>query len=298
VPDFAHVITLRGPQGSSVTETYYRAGLSVNIEVGLWLPAGPLVAARLALMHSAWLLQKAVVHQLTTQHAVLQQNINKKGTAAVTGAPAGPSEAMVCQLVSAGLQKRKLWMRGISADTVSLNTNGIGVKVNPPIQTAFDDYMLQLRSGSFGIRYLNKLPIDGSGKWKITKADGTVLPGKTILTLDRAFGTTVPPLGPRVIIGSAPKKDLPGMNGHFQVLGSNSAGPPVTAANQLYIPYTVPQNGMVAGVLGSLRLESYAAIDIIQPPFCFIDYPGEHTTKSDFTGSRGASRAVRLRNSL
>jgi hypothetical protein len=295
VADFQHALIFQGPQGSSWSEIYYRGGGVIAAEPPIWMNG--LVDARLSLLHSSVVLLRVVVHQLTSPKQTFQGFIGQVGTSKQTGKPSGPSDAAVIQLYGEMGGRRKMWMRGIPADTISLNQNGIGVAVNGKFTANFSSYIGLLASYGFGIRWLNQLPADGSGKWRISVADGTAVPGQALLTLDRALGATIPPPSTRVIIGGASKKDLPGMNGHYQVLQCNSAGPPVVAANQILIPYATPGNVKVLGGKASLRIESYQNISKFNVPLCKIVYPGEHTTKASFTSSRGASRANRIRQS-
>jgi len=149
-------------------------------------------------------------------------------------------------------------------------------------------WFVSLAANGYGLRRLATQVPGPLQNVKILSVDGTAKDGTSLVTLAQAPGYPFPS---RVVIGSASKKDLPGLNGRWSLVSA-----PVGAV--VKIPYQTPQGLLVTGGNGKMRQESYQAINVFDPPSCSFSYFGTRTTKNPTTHSRGARRAVRNRTSL
>jgi hypothetical protein len=270
--------------GSGFNEVMYKdagtPGDAINIP-------GICITARLALLHPLNKLMRIRASQVDSQRVTGTFGIGLIGTAPGAGGPTPVGAAAVCQLSSVLGTTRKLWLRGIPGPWY-VRSGASGLDAPPAaLEAALTEYFKQISFAQLGIRKLAPADVALRPNRKITKAAPNVMQGLTDLTLDLAPGWGLPN---RVVIGGVSKKDLPSMNGHFQLVAVN--------ANVITINYQTPNNTTVNGGAGKVRLESYSVTSIFNPPACSFDHYGTRTSRSPLSRSRGAKRAARLRLSL
>lgn len=94
-------------------------------------------------------------------------------------------------------------------------------------------------------------------------------------------------------LGLTSKKDLPGLGGNWSVLQATNGTPGNTGT--ITLSYVLPNNLTTAPTSGYLSLIVPGAIVAFNGPLSNLAYYGTHSTESNFSNSRGAKHAVRLR---
>jgi hypothetical protein len=152
------------------------------------------------------------------------------------------------------------------------------------LMTPLNDWFNRLQANNYEILPLQRIAVGGLQYFRIKKVDGSAGNGTSVLTCDAA-----PPLqrGNRVILSQFPKKDLPALNGHYQVLDVN--GVLVT------INYQTPEQQIIEPNTGRMRQELYQSRATINAASCGPQYIASRKTKLANFGVRGAKSAARIR---
>ena len=176
-------------------------------------------------------------------------------------------------------------MRGLSATDVT-RAEGSGKDIfSPVVQVAFQQFIAGYAAYSYGLRTLNQ-----TQKYTIASVDGTVSPGMALVTFNIPNGG-IPPnwnYPTRVVISSADKKTLPGLNGHWTIVSGTGA--------TVTIKYAVAGGQKITINCGSIKQEGYSGVSVFNPALSASSHFGTHTSKNPYTNSRGARRAVRIRS--
>jgi hypothetical protein len=271
-------------QGGVWNEVYYIDGSSVATSA---LISSAVRSARLALLspNNTWLASRAA--QVFTPRVTAISTLGYEGQGP-SGGGVGPETVGSCAVInlagSAG-GARKLWMRGLSdADVVFSPTSG---QAAPPAGfiSRVNTWIKAMVNDGYGL--IQVTPRAATGQYanvNILKVDGSAGNGTSIVTLASAPGYPTPS---RVIIGGASKKDLPALNGRWQVLA--------VAGSTITIPYQTPSALISTGGNAHVRLETYGATNVFSYAASGFAYYGTRITKNFNTRSRGARRAQRIR---
>jgi hypothetical protein len=261
--------------GASFSEVHYRDASTAADAAKI---AGTMLQARLGLLAVQHRFMMIRTSQVDANRVTGQNIINLYGKAKLAdnfGDPVVAGVSAVLTLVGATSGSRKLWMRGCPDGFIDLSAESGQDTPTPTFLSKLTPYFKQLAAEGYGLRRL-KGQVPGP------------LENKKIITLDRDAGFPFPG---RVIIGGASRKDLPGLNGRWQLIAA-PAGP------VFKVGYQTPQNSEVDGGNGKARQESYDAVNVYVPDQCGFAYYGTRDTRNPTTASRGARRAQRLRTSL
>lgn len=274
-----------GPNGQQWNEQYHWEGSTPGAASTVTTDTRN---ARLAFLHPLNMLLAVRSTQVDAQRVTGFTKYRLAGTAVGTFGPEVNSTAVVCGLSTATAGSRKIWFRGVPDNmVVRSTTTGLDAPEASTLlllKTFFD----QIRLEGYGMRKLQPKGVGLLENLKIISVDGTARDGTSTVTLSRAPGYAYPS---RVVIGGASKKDLPQLNGHWQLLAA-----PVGVT--VRIPYQTPQGLLVTGGNGYMRQELYGAFGIFVPGACGFSNFGSRDTRTPLSRSRGARRAARLRTSL
>jgi hypothetical protein len=289
---FKVVLEFAESNGATFNEVYYRDAATIA-DAGL-IPSA-VISARLRLLNYLNKLLRARVSSTDTQGVTATTPINLPGTN--TDAPGGSTlvgirqkplpagAAVVCVMSGSAGGSRRLWLRGANQGDYERDEDSGQDAFDPNFRKNFTAFAKTLSAAGFGIRLLGRANPVNNPKRKITVVNGVAADGTSLVTTD---GLVALDLRQRLIITQASIKDLPGLNGHWQVLAAG--GPPYKIA------YRTPNNANVAGVnLGYAHAELYSAVSTFNSLLCVPDHMGTRTTKNPLTRSRGARRAVRVR---
>lgn len=284
MPTYKTVWSFIEGSGSPFSEVYYTDEADAFAASRISTPE---VSSRLALLYNNHTFLSIRSSNVAQPRDTSLNVLNRKGAAVSSDGPLAPGWAIVCTLQAPGVGTRKLWMRGgVRNDFVRDNASGLDA---PPadLLVRLKAFFAQLQAGGWGIRKLlpkSNIPGNALTPINMVHVDGTANNG----TSDVLFPVAPPyAAGDRVIIGGANLKDLPGINGHFDVIKA--------VGNSIIIPYATPNNGLVLTVRGTVRKEIYQNVSVFNRNACSFSYYGQHSTKSSFSSSRGARRAARLR---
>jgi hypothetical protein len=293
MPDYKIVSSYTSDQGDSFTETWYATKSSFDAVQNAF---DSTVSSRLAMLNDDYTFRQVRFIQLDGSRLtsfLVYNSIGHNGDAlgGVTGGaanqrPAPAGTAILCLISADNRKTRHLWLRGINQGDVEINaSNGLWVE-HPNFINSFRDYRQVLKAAGMGLRSLkSKDPLNNPIQ-KISKVDGSRGDGSTDVT---TIGAVIMDATQRVIITRASKKDLPGLNGRFQVLKQ--------VGNVITIPYNTPANAVIqTAALGYVHGEQYAPISVIDPLSSFSLRVVTRDTKNGLTRSRGARRAVRVRS--
>lgn len=282
MPIFKVTWKFQSASGSTWNEVYLcnTSNISEAVKVKLALQT-----ARLGMLHKTnrWLEVRA--SQLDAQRITGSRVVNLAGGAPGVGGPDIAGTSATCKMSTTGGVSRRLWLRGLADDFVSKDPDTGRDTPSPVFAGLLQVFFTALAAEPYGARRLRP---KGAGLLlnnKITKVDGSAKNGIAIITLKDAQNYPYPG---RVVIGGASKKDLPALNGHYNLLAT-----PV--GNTVQISYQTPSGSVVEGGNGYLRQEDYDTWTAFDPALCSFAYFGTRVTKNFFTGTRGARRAARIR---
>jgi hypothetical protein len=285
VPTFRVVWEFAENTGSTFNEVYYCDATNAKSAANT---GNELATNRVSFLHPLNRLVQIRSSQVDAQRVTGLATYNFFGTGGNAEGPATPGDSIVCTLGGTTGGSRKIWLRG-AADSAIVRDPTSGIDKPPAsLITRLEAWFKSLKANGYGLRQVQTQVPGPLQNKKITIVDGSTLDGVSTITLSDPPGIPFPG---RVIIGGCSKKDLPGINGRWSILG------PV-AGNTVKIPYQTPQGITVTGGNGKLRQESYQAINVFDPASCNFAYYTTRATKNPLTHSRGARRAVRNRTSL
>lgn len=273
--------------GSGFNEVYYQ-----DIpNLATIIVSNNLLNARLALLHTTNKFQRVRYSQVDQQRVTKTLGVALPGQSVDNNGPVPTGAAAVLQLSGAAGGQRKLWLRGIGNSSYQRDPIS-GVDAPPAFfLQKLTTFFNALAQEGYGIRRLTPAAQPGQGalsRIKLVTVAPSMSPGIATVTLAAAPGYPFPG---RVVIGGANKKDLPAINGHWQL-----TSPPVGAA--VTIPYQTPANMTVNGGNAYMRQEVYQATSVMSASGCAFDHFGTRTSRVPLFRSRGARRAARLRTAL
>jgi hypothetical protein len=190
--------------------------------------------------------------------------------------------AMVYQIVTSNPPgRRKVWFRGIAADSHFRTTSNSGLPT-AGFDNKVKNYLNALNdSNAIILVRFNELE-PGYERYSITLIDGS-MSGQTFLTIS---DTSAFLDGYKITVHQTPAKDYPGLNSTFEIR--------VVDSTRLAIRYVVPSLGTsLPGLWGYLRRLDYrddTPIDTINSGF---DNIGSHQSRRPYIPSRGAKRSDR-----
>jgi hypothetical protein len=241
---------------------------------------------RLKMLGKTNFLEKIRVSEITNLRNSQPKRINLPGLWE-TGNPYPDSVACVMTLVSKEIKAtRQWWMRGINDDFANRDPITGRNKITGDGLQAMNTFLQALQDGTYLILPKVNQAAIGNPPNPVTTVDGLTTPGFSILTTKNAAALVA---GQIIICQRFSKKDLPGLNGKYKVLAA--------AGNSVTIQYRTPLNKAIEGVTGQIQLYVPNVGAIINRSVSFFNFLGDHQTKNELTGSRGAKSAVRVRNS-
>jgi hypothetical protein len=281
MPDYRVTWEFSESNGAGFSEVWYYFGGTIQSA----LATDPnLITARLGLLHPLNTLRRIRASDTSTQRntGVVQYNLaGLAGTLA--GPPLPPGAAAVIQFNGLTSGSKKCWLRGLPDDWY-LRDKTSGQDAPPPaFNTALTAWINALFTYNYAIRRIQPYDPKNFPKFQILQVDGSRGDGTSDLSLPTVPLWTLPF---RVIIGGCNKKNLPALNGHFTA--TNILNKIVT------VPYRTPNNTIVVGAGGYVRLEVYQTSSIVSRTSKFAYY-STRTTRSPLPHSRGAKRAARIR---
>jgi hypothetical protein len=282
--DFRVVWEFATPTSATWSEVYYWSGTNVGAAAKL---TPTLLAYRLALLDRQNRFMRSRASDVTNNRITAVQVINRVGTAFSLDGPDTPGNTVYVGLSSGQGASRKLAMRGCPDSFILLSVFTGQATPPPELSIGLKSFLSKLAADEYGIRKLAPAGAFPANNVLIQSVDGTITPGQATITIQ---GVNPLVIGGRCVIGGASKKDLPGLNGHWQVLNGTSS--------TIVIPYQTPNGIKVTGGAAKVRNESYSGVQPFDPKLCGFAYYGTRKTRNPFSRSRGAQRAARLRHSL
>lgn len=248
------------------------------------------VNARLKLANPLTYWRKVRISQVGAPRVSTILPINKQGTDTTLGYSTGTNpmpntEAIVCTLgnVVPGASRR-LWLRGSSQAAAARSPITGNDSLDPNFSSALTNWFLKLQQNNFEILPLVPVGQQGVQYVNVTNVAPGAAPGQTIVTCATPPGLSV---GNQVLMSLFSKKDLPALNGSFTVTA--------IAGNTITIAYALPNNVAQPVTKGRLKKQIFASGAGIAQTYCSFSFIGGRKTKTNFTGSRGARSASRIR---
>jgi hypothetical protein len=181
--------------------------------------------------------------------------------------------------------QRPLMIRGLP-DEVTVRDELTGVSI-PALgwEGNVNNWITVLQSRNFGIRGLQPLGTAPYLFYPVSQVMGTNGTGQVVITTPLAGAAGLPsPL--RVIVSQVNNKQLPGFNGHYNVLSATGT--------TFTIPYNIPATGTVPITKGRIRIENYVFGPIDVPTSGFVRF-SSRDTKELFAGGRGRRSGTRIK---
>lgn len=272
--------------GSTWTDVYYRAGTQLESAANLPLA---FINKRLRLLDEFFTLKKIRTSDTTLSRSSIITPYNLAGQWSdwqeSDDPPATTSEAVVLTLVStANPCSRRVWIRGIGEDAATRSKESGRDVLSPIFSEAIKEWIKALASNGYII--YAKVKQNPANTRRITEVDGTGGVGQSIIKTDQAIPGLNLPL--TIEISQTSAKDLPGLNGTFQVQGISQGLYPI-------INYVTPQNALYKLANGIVKKKAYTDNAVIDPTKSNFNFVGSRQTKNINTGSRGARPAKRIR---
>jgi len=273
-----------GGQGDTWSEQFYIQASSPSIAVQ---PVSALVNARLSLLDPTctWLKLSVSLVDAPGTKSTLTRVVNWVGTNKQSIGPDAAGTAMVCNLAGTSGGSRKYWMRGIpNYLVVRSSDNGVPIFTGLPT-SGFRALINAMAAGGYGMRSLQF-----AQKYPITSVISFTSAGQAVVSYAIPQGVANPNFqtGANVILSQADAKTLPGFKGVFQIL--------TQVPNQsITVRYLVGSSAGITQNCGFLKSQNYGTFTLFNPDICKPAYWGTHSTRSTFSNSRGARRAVRIR---
>lgn len=288
MPIYKLVFNFIEASGATWSEVHHRTASTAAQAVVL---NNASINARLAMLDNTAILRNIRAFNITSNRdsytAVQNYAGTFKDTANIGPSPAG-SAAVAAASVNSGRSVYH-WMRGLPNALIALNSSTGFPNVPAALKTSLQAFYLQMGNSGCG-----SVTLQPTTKYQIIGLTFNVVTQTATLTYTVALGQTQPvwQIPQRVIIGLTSKKDLPGLNGHWSIVGATQAtGTPLTGT--VTIRYVVPNQQTTIASNGYIRSESYGTVN--QYNGGSLAYYGTHSTKSVFSNSRGAKSAKRIR---
>jgi hypothetical protein len=283
-PTFKTTWTFSSTNGGTWSEVWYRE--SADIAAASTFPQ-TFLNKRLKLLHQINYLEKIRVTSMVNPRLASVVNIRQPGLVTLDE-PYPVQTAAVCIIKSTLIPcQRKWWCRGIGRVSVARDaTTGRDV-VGPVFATDLATWFSALNVIGYVI-----LPQFKPGQGGVTlvatnSVDGTSNSGYSTVTTFGPHGLAPADFAQ---FGRQSKKDLPGLNGRFVVWSAPTA-------TTFSIQYRTPENQNIITQTGYVKKYSPNFGALIDNTKSGFDYLGEHKSKNESTGSRGARSAVRVRTS-
>lgn len=285
MPLFQEVWSFIGASSAKWNEVYY--SISADLD-GASNFTQHFKNSRLDLLHTSCTWQKVRITQVTDPTIHTLVNINLAGHDGPGEAPANPGEACVVNLASSVRSgSRRLWMRGLTENSVTFSpTTGQSI-INPAFNTLLTAFIQRLASQfeSYAIKKRKKGAGNGVIKTRVTRVDGTIGSGRARLFCEKDPMLAV---GDMVQLSRFEPKLFPGLAGPFKVLAFEGF--------TVDVQYSVPQGENILSETGLAEKLIYYEDAVIDSSISGFQYGGVRKTKNVATGSRGARSAQRLRN--
>lgn len=283
-----HTLIFTGPDSEYWTETYMKEGSSdPDTEVNL-IPQ-TLLDLRLEMLHKSFKLRAVRVANVNVPKGTALRLIQKDGTHTNAEANPGPDAAgltAVHELVAINGAKRRIWFRGYPDAVIERQQNGGDVGAGK-LGDKTKAWLTALATAGYGIPKRRKAgEVDNVQKRFASRVDGSITAGQALIYLDTTVGLAV---GDQVSLSQFNKKDLPGLEGLYDVLK-------VSDGIGIYVRYTTSDFRNVANAPGVVRKIVLQPVSQFNVAKCKMTHIGTRKTSRRFTGSRGASRAARIRN--
>jgi hypothetical protein len=275
--------------GSNWNEVFYLDASTPAIAATVF-PA--LLSFRLLMLHPQNTLLGIRSAQVGVARKTAFSPMNLPGTATLSVlGEVGPDvagTAMVLGLGGVNGGSRKLWLRGVPDGFTILDPNNSNAFLLASVKALIVGYIRNLALNGYGLLQVMPPAPGALTNLPIISVDGSAKNGTSVVT---TMGVPVYPPGSRVIIGGCSPKNTPALNGRFSLIGG-------ITGSTFVIPYQTPQGIIVTENLGHVRQETFAAVNVVSPTASNFLYFGTRKTKNAFSRSRGARRAVRIRQSL
>jgi len=281
MPDFKMVwsFAANGQKGGKWSEVWYRSASSIT-EASVFTNA--LLNKRLKPLHSTNTLLKIRVSEVLNPRSTTVVNVRKVGVEVNFDPNPIATAAVVTVSSSVKAATRRWWMRGGDVDDMHRDKISGNDVFSAGFLTDVKDCLIAFAAAGFEILPVQKPAVNGFGPSNIKQVDGSLVQGKSVLTLDAPLTANA---GDLVIITKTSPKDLPGLNGRFTVIAS--VGPLLTIA------YVTPQAQTITTLTGQVRKLGYISGATIDPAISGPAFIGSRKSHSPFTGSRGAKSAKR-----
>lgn len=244
---------------------------------------------RCAFLHRSYKLRAIRVSEVRPPKATRILLVQKSGTA--TGAEGNPGpdiagSAAVHYLQASNGARRHIWFRGYADQALDRQING-GDAGAGTLGDKAKAWITALATAGYGINRQRKDGEAANTDVRLAyRVDGSVRPGQALVYMTDTTGYLAKD---RVRLSMFNKKDLPGINGEFVVKE-------VSPGVGIYIHYATADFRNVEKAPGRVR----RLVDVGVAPFvvdkCYMKHLGPRKTKRSFTGSRGGSRAARIRH--
>jgi hypothetical protein len=243
------------------------------------------IGKRLKLLNSLNFLEKIQVAELNNLRNAKIVPIRQAGLQTVR-APAPVTQACVWTLRSVIIRcTRQWWLRGFSRESAFRDVNTGRDTLEPGFAADVNSFINQLKVNNYCILPQVRVGQAGVKNLVVNSIDGTQATGYSIVKTQDAHGLVA---GDFCTMSRFSKKELPGLNGRFKVFF-------VANATEFTVNYVTPENLKITTFQGQVKKYVADVGAIISPSDCNFNFIGEHKSKNDATGSRGARSANRVR---
>jgi len=274
--------------GATWTETYWITATSARSSfANLTLD---IINKRLAFLWQGNKLRSIRASEYQGNRTVWTQIYNLGGTGLGIkggGQPEVTEVACVYNLVGLSGGQRKIWFRGLDNAAVGRDGQSGNDVLAAVTRTNIGTWLSACQTLGYAIRWRSKPNIANNTDVRFVVGVTSAPNAQTTLSVSSATGYAV---GNIVNLSLFNPKDLPRLNGLYQIVAING--------NVITINYQTPVNATFPNASGHIRLILANDLSTIDPVNSVFDHFGGRQTKEDFTRSRGASRAKRLRLSL
>lgn len=289
MPEQTHTWIFQGGSGEVWTEVY-TANKSVDLKAALDAIPDELIDARRAFLHDVYSIRAIRASNIGISKRSGYRLLNRGGADAGVGEEGRPELTGGCSVYDVRCDpqgRRFIWFRGLDDSQIIRDLFGADLP-GPKSDKLIKDFVKLASAYGYGVRArLRRGERADLFYSESTRVDGMVTPGWAWI-YTRAWENYAP--GEYVELSQFNQKRLPGLKGTFEVLASEDGA--------VAVDYTVASLANIVGIRGRLRKLDWHDVAVFDPTSCMLSHHSTRQTNRNFTRSRGAARAVRIRHSV
>lgn len=286
-PPIKHTWIFFDSVGARWDEEYWCNASSARTSLGPLEPA--VINKRLAFLHPTCKLRMIQAAEYQGNRTTWERIYNLGGLpmADPTVGPDLTASAIYWRLVGTNGGRRFVAFRGLPDNAIARNpVSGFAV-VGDLVRPLIEAWVVQAAALGYGINFRKRKSVaDNTDTRLVINVDGTDAAGSLLVTLDSVAGYNN---GDRVRLAGFDPKQFNGLDGEYYITNVSD-----TTFNIAYTPPSMTNFGNVGATARRIVQE---AISVINPNTKYSNFShfNQHQTKSDFTRTRGARRAKRIR---